>query len=261
MIKILRIHGINGNNPSIPNFVIHSKIENFVTKLPFNKATFVTKTVCAEWKDKYGEFTCDMIPILNGYNQNLFKPSDSWVRIDKKYDIVTFSGISENKGQIRVVQALCKLRKQGIKFSYLIIGNGKDDYLRMVKKLVSDNKLNVSFRNYLSQKEICNVLYRSKFFILPSITEGFGKVFIESLGTGIPVILPKHLPLANEPGVLNNQNAIFLEDSKVESIERKLKELYDNPIVFDPVKVSKSISHLSWSKIAVQYIDVYKSLI
>lgn len=258
--KILRIHGINGFNPSIPFFKLHREVEKYVTNLSFEKVTFVTNGICKEWKEKYGNFSCEMISVLNGYNQELFKPLKSVEVIKKQFDLITFSGVSEQKGQGRVIEAIHNLKNQKLDLSYLVIGSGEKEYMDTIKKYVSDNKLDVTFIDYLPQEKLVTYLHQSKYFILPSITEGFGKVYIESIGAGVPVIIPKHLPLSKEKGVLNETNSVFILDYSVKSIEVGLKKIFNSDFYYSTQKVSATMKQLQWKNIAKQYKDIYQSI-
>ena len=96
--------------------------------------------------------------------------------------------------------------------------------------------------------------------ILPSSSEGFGMVFIESIACGTPVILPKILPLANEPNILCKKNSILLDGSEVDSITNCLVNLPDKNN-YDEGEVSKTVDHLSWISIAGQYREIFRSII
>jgi glycosyltransferase involved in cell wall biosynthesis len=228
--------------------------------LSFEKVTFVTNSICEEWKEKFGNFNCEMISVLNGYNQELFKPLKSVEVIKKQFDLITISGVSERKGQGRVIEAIHNLKNQKLDLSYLVIGSGEKEYMDTIKKYVSDNKLDVTFIDYLPQEKLVTYLHQSKYFILPSITEGFGKVYIESIGAGVPVIIPKHLPLSKEKGVLNETNSVFILDYSVKSIEVGLKKIFNSDFYYSTQKVSATMKQLQWKNIAKQYKDIYQSI-
>ena len=122
------------------------------------------------------------------------------------------------------------------------------------------HNLNVSFIDYLTQKEIVFYLHQSKYFILPSITEGFGKVYIESIGAGIPVIIPKHLPLAKEPKILSEINSLFIDGTSTESITKGLREIYKKEKLNSNMVISNSVKTLQWGNLATEYLKIYKSI-
>lgn len=255
---ILRIHGINGRNPSIPNFDIHYAIEKYVTKLLFTKVTFVSRYNIQQWKEIYGEFSCDMVPILNGYNPKIFKPIPHVE--GEVYDLITVSGISENKGQIRVLKAISRLKSAGINLSYLMVGSGNKSYLESLRGIIEIENLNVDIKGYMPQDLVNSQVQKSRYFILPSIAEGFGKVFIESIGAGTPIIIPATLPLSRELGLIGSTNAIVIPDSSVESIYNGLFDIFSNPRIYKKDFVASTVSHLAWDEIAKEYISLYTDI-
>lgn len=255
---ILRIHGINGYDESIPFFNIYKKVEKRITNIKFSYVTFVTERIKNEWIEKYGEFPAPMISILNGYNHSIFRINKERTE-NKKYDLITFSGISERKGQIRVIETISKLKNEGLHLSYLVIGSTTTKYKALLEKKVKDENLSVYFIDYIPQEDLVRYLHLSKYFILPSITEGFGKVYIESIGCGIPVIIPKDLPLCHEKNFINQINSIKLEDSSTNSIYNALKSIDFNKNI-NKNEISNSVKDLQWSKIANDYIKVYDKI-
>lgn len=254
---VLRIHGIIGSSLETPNFSEYSILENYVASMQFSAVTFVSSDVCREWLRLYGKFECFSTVILNGYSPDIFKVR----KLTKKYDLVTVSGISRRKGQFKVLKALKALKSEGIFLSYLIVGGHTDiELLEAMKNYVYDEKLNVTFVDYVSQDKVPEYMSQAKYFILPSESEGFGQVYIESVACGIPVILPKNLPLSNEPNVLNADNSIMLQEASVESIYITLLTLSKWNRNYDEKKVADSLSHLHWSSIVKSYSQLYSTL-
>ncbi len=250
---VLRLHGLNGYDETILGYQQYRKIEKDILSIPYQFVTFVTESICDEWKDRYGLFLCPMIPLINGYNAAVFYPPKE--KILKKYDLITISGLSERKGQDRVLEAIKLLKDEGHHISYLIIGSGNKNYEETLISYVNKYSLDVTFISYTSQDKLNSMLWESKYFILPSVTEGFGKVYIESIGAGIPVILPQTLPIAHEKNILSPQNSILIKDYSTESIYNGIKAMHDMYISDD---ISATVNHLKWSQIARQYIELYK---
>ena len=252
---VLRLHGINGFDNTIEHYEIYRNIEKDIVSLPFSFVTFVTSNVCTEWMSKYGKFKCPMIPLINGFNSNIFYVSKDIV--EKEYDLITIAGITERKGQGRVLEAMKKLKDEnGIVLSYIIVGNGDEEYEKKIKKYAKDNALVVTFVDYCPQTELNKLLWKSKYFIQPSASEGFGKSYIEAAAAGVPSILPQFLPIAKEPGVLSELNAAFTKDESSQSIYELLRTLDFNTIT-DPIKVSESVAWLSWKSLSQKYITLY----
>jgi glycosyltransferase involved in cell wall biosynthesis len=96
----------------------------------------------------------------------------------------------------------------------LLIGEGplKGDMVQLVNQLGLNDC--VDFKGKLGWNEIRKELFNSKLFVLPSISEGFPKVIVEAMATGLPCISFKIgiLPelLKNKGEIVNNNNAIHL---------------------------------------------------
>ena len=252
---VLRLHGLNGFDSTIIDYEKFRKIEREILSFDYSFVTFVTNDICEEWKSKYGEFKCPMIPIINGYNGSVFYTPKE--KVEKKYDLVTISGITERKGQGRVIEALKLLKDEGVNLSYLVVGNGNEEYIELIKKRARDYDLRVIFLDYCPQNELSNLLWQSKWFIQPSASEGFGKTYIESIAAGTPVILPKHLPIVKEKGLLSSVNSFFTDDESSNSIYKCLKKIDFDKLV-DCKAIAESILAYSWSGLGERYIKEYK---
>ena len=245
---ILRIHGINGQDNNIKDYLLHRKLEEYISRFKFFKVSFVSREISLDWCEMYKCFDNHRI-IYNSYDCYKFFPE----RRETIYDLVTFSQISPRKGQIRVLEALARLKKEkSIELKYLIIGDGADK--NRLKNFAKTYNLNVEILPYLNQDEINVFLNKSLYFILPTSSEGFGKVFIESIGAGLKVISPKLIPIAKE-GILNNKNAFFTEDHNVDSIYLELEKIFTIKKKYNHNDVSESIHYLKPKTIGRKYLN------
>ena len=254
---VLRLHGMNGYDSTIPGYQDCKRMEKDILDNKYACVTFVTSDLCEDWKMKYGTFKCPMIPVINGYNKDVFYTPE--MKQEKKYDLITISGVNDRKGQGRVIEALKMLKDEGIELSYLIVGTGPEEYMKKIKAYADEHSVNVTFMDYCAQDKLNDLLWISKWFIQPSASEGFGKTYIESAAAGIPFILPKHLPIVTERGVVSSKNAITIKDESAVEIYKTLKSI-DFSTCYDENEVAKSVSHLAWQALAREYTKIYKSI-
>lgn len=256
--SLLRLHGINGYDKSISHHLVHRQIEKDIVDIPFDIISFVTNRIRTEWNENFGNFSTKEIPVLNGYDKDLFYPI---IDQEKEYDLITISGISERKGQLRVVKAIAKLKKEkNSSLSYLIIGSGDQKIIDEISRLKNDHDLDINTLGFLPQEELNKYLNKSKYFILPSITEGFGKVYIESIGSGTPVIIPEHLPLFEEIGILTDENSVPIKDYSIDSIKKGLELISNREYCYKSNVVSSTVENLNWKQIANEYIAEIQKL-
>lgn len=254
---ILRLHGMNGYNDTVPGYLDYRKKEQDVITLPYKITTFISKKNQNDWNQYYGKFSCPSEVVLNGYNSSLFYWDESDANIEKEYDLITIAAIDENKGQIRVLEALNELKKQGVKLKYLVIGSGQEKYVNYIQEYAKNNNLDVTFQPHVNQSKLRDFIVNSRYFILPSAAEGFGKVFVESLACGTPVILPKDLPIVQE-GLLSRDNSILMDDESTSSIKVTLQRLEEFKLTSSE-QISKTVSQLSWKNAAIKYCKIYRS--
>ena len=257
--KILRLHGINGNNPSIPHYKKHQLLERGVRQASLDSVSFVTESVAKMWNTEYGAPSEKQFVVGNGYNSGIFQV----VPIDpqsKNFDLITVGALTVNKGQNESAKSSRNTSKKRV--------SPELSYCRRRRRYVSPgtvafvelHNLNVEFHSYVSQSQLPRLPSRSSFFILPSQREGFGKVFIESIACGTPAIISKTSPLVQEKGVLSRLNSVIIDGPEPYQIQKTLIDLFPQSKKFNRAEVSDSVSHLSWPILAENYCKHLKEL-
>lgn len=257
---ITTIHGISGQDPNILGYQSYRKMEMKMNQLNFHFVGYISNHLITQWKKYYGEPHWQMIPILNAYDQSVFyyanqnaNTSDDYGKVE--ITLSTIASIGERKGQIRVIDALKMINNSG--FRYICIGEGSFDQIQDLLN-ASVGHINFEHKGYLSPDQIREELKNIDYMILPSSSEGFGLVYLESIACGVPVILPKHLPIAQEPGLLTNENSILLEDESPQAIATVLKKL--DKYHFNREKTANTVSKFGWKNIANEYLHYLKTI-
>jgi len=257
---IATIHGISGQDSNIPDYETYQKMEMKMNQQNFHFVGFITNQLITQWKKYYGEPNWHMIPILNAYDQSVFyyvNKDDNASDDSEKNEIVlaTIASIGELKGQLRVIDALKQVNNRRLK--YICIGEGTSE---QVQDLLNAYKghINFEYKGYLSPDQIREELKHIDYMILPSSSEGFGLVYLESIACGVPVILPKHLPLAQEPGLLTSENSILTENESSQAIVNVLLKL--DKYHFNREKTANTVLKYGWKSVAREYIHYLKTI-
>lgn len=101
--------------------------------------------------------------------------------VNKGY-LLFIGRIDRGKGLEHLIKAL-----KGTKEKLVIVG--KDfGYLDELKKLVKESGVSVEFKGYVAKNEKKRLLSNCKALVLPSKYESFGRVIIEALASGKPVV-------------------------------------------------------------------------
>lgn len=258
---ILTIHGLTGNDFTQKYQDIQWKLEEAIIRTKkVNKLIFVTQLIKTNFSELYGNPATPSIVILNGYDPIVFNhKSSEKVEDNTKLNLLIIGVVSELKGQARVLEAISRLPSHLRKKIFLkIIGVDFDNLIPNLLDYSRINNIELSYLGYQEPKSLSKILQGTDYMILPSISEGFGLVYIESIACGVPIIIPKNLPLSHEIDLLNFMNSIKLEDYSIDSIAECLSQLEKWP--YSKIQISKTVSHLSWPIIAKQYINLYQSL-
>jgi glycosyltransferase involved in cell wall biosynthesis len=256
---IVTIHGITGNDETQPHKRIQFKLEKtFIRNENISSIVFVTEAIRKAFLQLYGKPTSPNSVILNGYDALIFNVKEPLKNPNQtsKLNLLIIGGVTVLKGQRRVLEALSLLPSTlKNKFILTLIGVDANNKVPELMKFAEINKIELKFLGYQKPSNIAIVLQNIDYLILPSSTEGFGLVCLESIACGTPVIIPKYLPLSQEFNVLNNLNSIKIEDHLTESIAKCLLELNKSHNLKE--EISNTISHLTWPNIVKKYIALY----
>ena len=250
---VVTLHGNVGNDKNLPFHEIHAKMERFLCfsqRIDF--MCTISSTIPVILKRMYGEIKSKYKVILNAYDNTVFKYIEP-IKHDK-LTLCTIASFSKLKGQERVIDAL---KKSGCDYKYRCIGHITDSE----KALLDEKAYNIDFE-WLGVKkptEIRDILAECDYMILPSSSEGFGLVYLEAIACGVPIIIPKELPLSLEGNILNGENAIRINGCDINAITEVLPSLKDKK--WDSHAVAQSVISYTWDNISKEYCEVYSSLI
>jgi glycosyltransferase involved in cell wall biosynthesis len=171
----------------------------------------------------------------------------------KKNEIkIIYAGlISRNKNISTTVKACEILRSAGYNVKFTIVGRAED------KKEFRLIKLH-DFINYIDQQPKENLLnlYRlNDIFVMPSIAETFGLVYVEAMSQGLPLIYTKGQGFDGyfEDGTVgysvNCMNAWEISKRIIDIIEN-YKSISKNCLIF--------CNNFDWNIIAGKYKDIYE---
>jgi len=172
-------------------------------------------------------------------------------RIGDKIFFVTVGRLSEEKGYLRIIEGLSKIKKYD--FQYTIIGAGSQETI--IKETISKFNLTekVLFISYTSK--VSEEIAKNDFFIQGSYVEGFPNALLESCTVGTPVIAFK-APGGTKDIVVNGVNGFLVDDaSDFESLLNDIDKLRS----INPQEVVLSVTDKFHSgKIIKQYEELIR---
>jgi len=143
----------------------------------------------------------------------------------KKY-ILTVAVLSPIKNIESLIDAFARVKKEFSDYKLVIVGDGPSvqDLRFRIQDLRLENS--VVFTGKLSIQRVREVMKDCYVFVLPSLSEGFGRVFIEAMALGKPVIASN---VGGIPEIIKDgENGFLVEPKDTEGLVQKIKELLIN---------------------------------
>jgi colanic acid/amylovoran biosynthesis glycosyltransferase len=136
--------------------------------------------------------------------------------------LVNIGRLSEQKGQMLLLEAIKILRDQGCDLTLDIIGDG--DLRETIELYLRDNNLQsiVTLLGWQSSESIVQTLDNSAAMVLPSFAEGLPVVIMEAYARARPVITTR---IAGIPELVDNECGWLITPGSVNEIVEGIKQL------------------------------------
>lgn len=191
--------------------------------------------------------------------------------IKKKY-ILFLGTIEPSKNITRMLQAFASFKDKKIKqkakagkkkdFDYQLVIAGKrgwlaKEYVQIVRDL--GLKKDVIFTGYIIGDELVPLLKNAKFFVLPSLYEGFGMTVLEAFAAGAPAIVSEVSSLTEVAG----NAARFVNPLDVDGITEAMDEFAQNEELRNSYRQKgfEQAKKFDWDKVAKETIEVYNQVV
>lgn len=250
---VVTIHGNVGTDNNLSKRALYSKLESSLCQSQrIDILCAISSSIPKILKEAYGMIAPPVKVILNAYDHRVFNYIET--KKHEKLVLCTVASFSKLKGQERVIEAL---RNSECNYRYICIG--QISYENKKKIVKQSSGLDFEWLGVKKPCEIRKIFAECDYMILPSSSEGFGLVYLEAIACGVPIIIPKHLPLAMEGTILNDRNSVKIEDSSSDAIKSVLPTLQGRK--WDRKRVASSVISYTWENIAEEYVELYASLI
>ncbi|MBU6142096.1 glycosyltransferase family 4 protein [Patescibacteria group bacterium] len=144
----------------------------------------------------------------------------------------------------------------------VIIGEGGSR--ESLQKLVGDLNLErrVSFKGSVGHDEVNKYLDESDAFVLPSIGDSFGIVFLEAMARGVPVVAAR---AGGVPEIIqDNYSGILVPPNDILDLKNAILKLKNDPALrrkYSQNALKTVEERFSWQKISGEYYALYQKVI
>ena len=179
------------------------------------------------------------------------------------HDVLYIGDYTPNKNVGRSIEAILQLRKEkNFEDVRLIIVGGEkvgtvwktDENL---KQMIVDNPDAVKALGKIYDKEKLSEVMRScALFVMPSVHETFGLVYIEALSQNLPVIYTRGQGI---DGIFDESVGIGVDALSIEDIKNAIRTILQQPDKYSNNVVR--FDDFGWTNIANKYVGMYKEIV
>lgn len=237
----------------------HSDIDIYKKKFWLRPFIFILKktnvkfiAVSPSIKLYFKQLNCQVIG--NGIEDLFFENQNSKILVrGQKCKLLYIGRIIRRKNLDKIID-FYESHKELIDLT--VIGD-ENPRTKWSKKILERLKKNGSIRYFKSLPKKCikREIDSSNIFILPSVNETFGIVFIESISRGVPIIFTKGTSV---DGFFMSQVGKSIDKFDTESIFLAVNEILNDYENLSFNCVNESGKH-SWSEVATNVINIYIS--
>ncbi|MGL5942412.1 MAG: glycosyltransferase family 4 protein [Waterburya sp.] len=142
--------------------------------------------------------------------------------------LVCVGRLSEQKGQLVLLEAASQLAREGLDFKLILVGDG--DFRPQVERAISELKLqnHVEITGWVTNSQVNQYLLNSRAMVLASFAEGLPVVMMEALALNRPVI---GTYIAGIPELIEHEHSGWLVSAgAVDDLAAKMRMVLQLPV-------------------------------
>jgi glycosyltransferase involved in cell wall biosynthesis len=198
---------------------------------------------------------CTVVP--SGVDSNVFRPRKQ----ERDCKLITWTGrFVPEKNLTCLIRAFALLKQRAKRLRMILAGDGPERarLMALVRKLRLND--DVLFPGILSRHEVADLLQKSTVFALPSTTEALPLSLLESMSTGVPVIVSRGLGLED----IVNGAGLFADPNIPEEWALRITRLLDDEDLRRRVGRrgrELALTRYDWHKVADRLEGLFLSIV
>lgn len=197
-----------------------------------------------------------LFTISNGYSHDKMREEI----VKRPHSMIQVGRINMQKRVFVTLDAFRLLREKAPDMTLAFVGWGdKEDAL---KKRCADYGLEnaVRFTGQLPNKEALSEMAKAQFFVMPSVHEGFGVVYLEAMANGCVTIGTEGEGIADL--IVSGENGFLVPPDDPEAIAEVISWCMEHPEEAARIaeRGQRDAQGLTWDKNAARYIQLFEAL-
>ncbi len=184
-------------------------------------------------------------------------------RVDAHIDendfiLITIGRLIKRKAIDTIIKSLNRINYKNIKLVIMGDGPERENLTRLVKEMHLKDR--VTFLGYVSNDVKYRHLVVSNLFVLTSLHEGFGIVFMESMYCGLPIVCTNH---GGQVDFLKDgENALLINVGDVDACAEAIVRFYEDKELYANCSMNNKNKVMSFyaENVAKEYIKLFNDL-
>ena len=126
-----------------------------------------------------------------------------------------------------LISAFCEVRKSYRNASLAIVGDGPE-FSRLDKLAIGCAKNGIIFTGYVPEDEVFKYYGASDIFINPSHNETYGRIYVEAMSAGKPVITTSGVGAVEDKLCVNNVNSLVIKPGDIDELKAAIIRLIED---------------------------------
>ena len=205
-------------------------------------------------KKYHEELRAKSVVIPNGIDPLFFENKGTARKLQKEsLNLIYVGEISSNKNLELTVEAVKKLRAEGMNATLRVVGEIREESYR---KLMEETPF-ISYYARCPLQQVLEHLRQSDIFVMPSHTETFGLVYAEAMSQGLPVLYTRGQGFDGQ----FSEGAVgyAVSDTDAEEIVERVKAVIEDYAVLSENCIQMA-KRFDWDAIAKRYCEIYQGI-
>jgi glycosyltransferase involved in cell wall biosynthesis len=207
-------------------------------------------------QQKVGSWNQNSLLISHGVDERFLSQQKTYAD-GNTLRIVSICRLLDWKNIDQVIFALQQIREG---FTYDIYGDGP--YEDQLKEIVARSSIKdkVTFHGYIAYDLVPQTLAAYDLFVLPSFTELFGRVYIEAMACGLPVIGARKTGM--DGYITEGEQGFLVDHTDVDDLKTAIQRfITDKSLKVTMGRKAKAFSQgFSWNSVIRRLDDLYRSV-
>lgn len=158
----------------------------------------------------------------SGIDVNYFKPEK--FKRNKKFTFLLISRLIHDKGIIEYINAIKKMKKEGIEARFQLLGSKDVEHKRGIEESIIDNWIENNTVEYLgSTDDVRPFIHSADCVVLPSYREGTPRTLLEAASSAKPIVATD-VPGCNNV-VQNEYNGLLCQLKDADDLASKMTQM------------------------------------